>query len=200
MGSKAFPKYEFLDRSLTLKNPRNLKSLRRQMIQAQPWPDLWAVSQIRLDTDARVRRALLSQSTPTRGPYPVGSYVYFYQLQAPVQARAQGRRYRWFGPARVIGVELKNQRRSEDPELPTEGGQPHAYWLRYGPSVILVTGEQLRFASEDELLAAHYLPEEILQVTYYVVETMLISEVMLPNFNFKAQKLMSQPVICSLAH
>jgi hypothetical protein len=125
--------------------------------------------------------------------------VYFYQLQAPVQARAQGRRYRWFGPARVIGVELKNQRRSEDPELPTEGGQPHAYWLRYGPSVILVTGEQLRFASEDELLAAHYLPEEILQVTYYVVETMLISEVMLPNFNFKAQKLMSQPVICSFS-
>ena len=32
--------------------------------------------------------------------------------------------------------------------------------MRYGPSVVLVTGEQLRFASEDELLAAHSLPEE----------------------------------------
>ena len=124
------------------------------------------VAQIRLDTDSRVRRALLHQSTPTRGPYPVGSYVYFYRLQTPIQARAQGRNYRWFGPARVIGVELRNQRRSEDPELPTEGGQPHAYWLRYGPSVILVTGEQLRFASEDELLAAHHTPEEILQPSY----------------------------------
>lgn len=124
------------------------------------------IAQIRLDTDARVRRALLHQSTPTRGPYPVGSYVYFYRLQTPVQARTHGRTYRWFGPARVIGVELRNQRRAEDPEPPTEGGQPHAYWLRHGPSVILVAGEQLRFASEDELLAAHYLPEGILQPTY----------------------------------
>ena len=39
------------------------------------------VAQIRLDTDGRVRRALLRQSTPTRGPYPVGSYVYFYRAQ-----------------------------------------------------------------------------------------------------------------------
>ena len=35
------------------------------------------VAQIGLDTDSRVRRALLHQSTPTRGPFPVGSYVYF---------------------------------------------------------------------------------------------------------------------------
>eukprot|EP00435_Cladocopium_sp_Y103_P037754 s1878_g10.t1 len=124
------------------------------------------VAQIRLDNDARVRRALLHKSTPTRGPYPVGSYVYFYRLQTPAGDRAQGRSYRWFGPARVIGVETRNQRRAEYPELLTEGGQPHAYWLRYGPSVVLVTGEQLRFASEDELLAAHYLPQEVLQPSY----------------------------------
>ena len=122
------------------------------------------VAQIRLDNDSRVRRALLHQSTPTRGPYPIGSYVYFYRAQgsAAHQSRGHARNYRWFGPARVIGVEARNQRRAEDPEPLTEGGQPHAYWLRYGPSVVLVTGEQLRFASEDELLAAHLLPEQIM--------------------------------------
>ena len=33
------------------------------------------VAQIRLDTDSRVRRALLHHSTPTRGPFHVGSYI-----------------------------------------------------------------------------------------------------------------------------
>jgi hypothetical protein len=63
------------------------------------------VAQIRMDTDARVRRALLHQSTPTRGPYPVGAYVYFFKAQKP---RDDQRNYKWFGPARVIGVELRN--------------------------------------------------------------------------------------------
>ena len=117
------------------------------------------VAQIRLDNDSRVRRALLHKSTPTRGPYPIGSYVYFYQIQTPLGGN---KNYRWFGPARVIGMEARNPRRLEDAEDATVGGQPHSYWLRYGPSVILVTGEQLRFASEDELIAAHYVPQEVL--------------------------------------
>ena len=121
------------------------------------------VAQVRMDTDGRVRRALLHQSTPTRGPFPVGSYVYFYRAQAPPGA---SRLYRWHGPARVIGVELRNHRRAEDPELSTDGGQPHSYWLRYGAAVVLVTGEQLRFASEDELLAAHAIPQEALEPPY----------------------------------
>ena len=121
------------------------------------------VAQVRLDTDGRVRRALLHQSTPTRGPYPVGSYVYFHRAQAPAGTT---RTYRWHGPARVIGVELRNPRRLADPEPPTDGGQPHSYWLRYGGSVVLVTGEQLRFASEDELLAAHSVPQELLAPPY----------------------------------
>ena len=116
------------------------------------------VAQIRLDTSSRVRRALLRQSTPTRGPFPVGSYVYFFRRQQPSKVSASGKNYNWFGPARVIGVELRNPRRLEDPEDATEGTAPHSYWLRYGPSVVLCTGEQLRFASEDELLAAHYVP------------------------------------------
>eukprot|EP00434_Breviolum_minutum_P038574 symbB.v1.2.034224.t1/scaffold4384.1/size41667/2 len=116
------------------------------------------IAQIRLDTSSRVRRALLRQSTPTRGPFPVGSYVYFFRRQQPSKVSASGKNYNWFGPARVIGVELRNPRRLEDPEDATEGTAPHSYWLRYGPSVVLCTGEQLRFASEDELLAAHYVP------------------------------------------
>lgn len=116
------------------------------------------IAQIRLDTSSRVRRALLRQSTPTRGPFPVGSYVYFFRRQQPSKVSASGKNYNWFGPARVIGVELRNPRRLEDPEDATEGTAPHSYWLRYGPSMVLSTGEQLRFASEDELLAAHYVP------------------------------------------
>lgn len=113
------------------------------------------VAQIRMDTDSRVRRALLRQSTPVRGPFPVGSYVYFFRMQ---QQPGTSRQYRWFGPGRVIGVELRNPRRLEDEDEPTEGGAPHSYWIRYGPSVVLTTGEQMRFASEDELLAAHHVP------------------------------------------
>ena len=87
------------------------------------------VAQIRLDSDSRVRRALLHQSTPTRGPYPIGSYVYFYRIQTPPAAVGSNRKYKWFGPSRVIGIEGRNQRRSEDQDPATEGGQPHAYWL-----------------------------------------------------------------------
>ena len=115
------------------------------------------IAQIKLDTDARVRRALLHQSTFTRGPYPIGAYVYFYKTQ--VQPGAS-RQYRWFGPGRVLG-ELRNPRRLEDEDPPTEGGAPHSYdsyWIRYGPSVILAKGEQMRFASEDALLAARTAP------------------------------------------
>ena len=122
------------------------------------------VAQVRLDTDSRIRRALLRQSTPTRGPYPIGSYVYFYKKQLGPQRVTDKRQYNWFGPARVIGVELRSPRRLEDQDPPTEGGQPHSYWLRYGPSVVLATGEQLRFASEDELLAAHCIPSYAVQL------------------------------------
>ncbi|CAE7324408.1 Copia protein [Symbiodinium microadriaticum] len=66
----------------------------------------------------------------------------------------------------TAGVEVRNQRRQQDPEPPTDGGQPHTYWLRYGATVVLVTGEQLRFASEDELLAAHMVPQEALEPPY----------------------------------
>lgn len=113
------------------------------------------IAQVKMDTDARVRRALLRQSTPVRGPFPVGAYVYFYRMQ---QLPGASKQYRWFGPARVIGVELRNPRRLEDEDEPTEGGAPHSYWIRYGHSVVLATGEQMRFASEDELLAAHTVP------------------------------------------
>eukprot|EP00435_Cladocopium_sp_Y103_P035729 s1670_g9.t1 len=77
------------------------------------------VAQIKMDTDARVRRALLRQSTPTRGPFPVGAYVYFFKAQRP---RDDQRNYR--------GLDLQ---------------------------------ESSEFASEDELLAAHYVPHYAVQ-------------------------------------
>ncbi|CAK9071730.1 unnamed protein product [Durusdinium trenchii] len=86
-----------------------------------------------------------------------------YKKQLGPQRVTDKRQYNWFGPARVIGVELRNPRRLEDQDPPTESGQPHSYWLRYGPSVVLATGEQLRFASEDELLAAHCIPSYAVQ-------------------------------------
>ena len=58
----------------------------------------------------------------------------------------------------MIGVELRNPRRLEDEDVATQGSAPHSYWLRYDPTVVLTTGEQMRFASEDELLAAHTVP------------------------------------------
>ena len=76
------------------------------------------VAQARMDTDARVRRALLRQSTPVRGPYPVGSYVYFFKLQ---QQPGTSRQYRWFGPARVIGIELRNPEGSRTMMSPPKG-------------------------------------------------------------------------------
>ena len=94
---------------------------------------------------------------------PVGSYVYFYRAQAQP---GTSRTFRWHGPARVIGVDLRNQRGLEDQELPTAGGQPHSHWLQYGSTVVVVTGEQLRFASEDELLAAHMVFQEIVEPPY----------------------------------
>ena len=86
------------------------------------------------------------------------------RLQVPKGSR---RNYKWFGPARAIGCELRSPARlQDDEELPTEGGQPRSYWLRYGSAVVLVTGEQLRFASEDELIAAHTIPQEALEPEY----------------------------------
>ncbi|CAJ1436956.1 unnamed protein product [Effrenium voratum] len=69
------------------------------------------------------------------------------------------RSQRWHGPARVIGIEPRNPHRLEDPEEMTDGAAPHSYWLRYGSSVVLTSGEQMSFANED--LAAHMVPQEI---------------------------------------
>ena len=138
--------------SLLAEEPPNLEVMehaedpRSQMAKTLNVREAARIAQVRMDTDSRVRRALLRQSTPTRGPFPIGSYVYFYKTQ---QQPGASRQYRWFGPGRVIGVELRNPRRLEDEDPGTEGGAPHSYWIRYGP---------MRFASEDELLAAHSVP------------------------------------------
>ena len=40
---------------------------------------------IEVDSDDRIRRALLARSRPMRGPWPPGSLVYFYRKQKPVK-------------------------------------------------------------------------------------------------------------------
>ena len=64
--------------------------------------------------------------------------------------------YNWFGLARVIGVELGNPRQLEDEDVATEGSAPH------GPSVVLMAGEQMRFANENKPLAVDARPFGIL--------------------------------------
>ena len=124
------------------------------------------LAQIRLDNDTRVRRPLLVKTDS----WPISCWKLLVFLSPPnARNRAQRRNYRWFGSARVIGVEIRNQNRAAYPEPATEGGQLQAYWpnwLRCGPSVVLVSGEPLRFASEDELLPAHGLPHEVLQPSH----------------------------------
>ena len=81
--------------------------------------------QIRLDTDSRVRRALLKQSIPTRGPYT--------QLE-PMSTSSKLKDHKMtnettdgLGLHGSFGVELRNP--DDDPA--TDGGQPHSYWPRF---------------------------------------------------------------------
>ena len=75
---------------------------------------------IEVDSDDRIRRALLARSRPMRGPWPPGSLGYFYRKQKPVKGQHPvfGR---WHGVCRVIGH-----------DLPSGGaGRPqgHSIWL-----------------------------------------------------------------------
>lgn len=93
---------------------------------------------INMDNDNRNRAALLRKTRPMRGPYPVGSYVYFRKNQKrPGEFRDMSQR--WCGPARVVGHDGEH------------GGSSHAVYLRYQTQTVLISPEQLRPASEDEL-------------------------------------------------
>ncbi len=123
------------------------------------WREAAKVAFIRLDNSDRVRRARLSATTPSRGPFPLGSYVYFRRkMVQPSEIRSPT--HRWFGVARVIGHDAQNPERLEDRGLrpPHMEGAPHAIWLRYGKGTIVGRPEQLRFASEDDLVAWQNLP------------------------------------------
>ena len=53
--------------------------------------------------------------------------------------------HRWFGIARVVGHE----------------GRGSGIWLRHGPSLVLTSPQQIRFAMEEELLASRLLGEDM---------------------------------------
>ena len=102
------------------------------------------VAFMRADNSARLRRALLRNTRPDPGPYPVGAAVYYRRAQV---RRGENPLLRWYGAARVIGHE----------------GRGHGVWLRHGTSIILASPQQLRFAHEDELLATKLLSADALQ-------------------------------------
>ncbi|CAK0887813.1 unnamed protein product [Prorocentrum cordatum] len=112
------------------------------------------IARVRLDSDDRVKRAILRKARPSRGPFNIGAIVYFRRSQTRVGESPEVT-HRWFGPARVIGHEVRDPRHlSRDADEPV-GTLAHAVWLRYGHTTVLAAPESLRFASEDELLAMH---------------------------------------------
>ena len=56
---------------------------------------------IEVDSDDRMRRAILARNRPMRGPFPPGSLVYFYRKLRPIKGQhpAIGR---WHGVCRVV--------------------------------------------------------------------------------------------------
>ena len=74
-----------------------------------------------VDSSQRLRRAMLRQSHPLRGPYHTGDLVSYH------------RRGRWFGPARVLSMEGKS------------------IWLVHGGMTVLVPETACRPASVEEI-------------------------------------------------
>ena len=98
---------------------------------------------------------MLRKLQPSRGPFPIGSFVYFKRAQVR-PGESPEHTHRWFGPARVVGHEVRDAVRAGDPPGNITDAAPiSGIWLRYGPGTVLAAPEQLRFASEDEMLAAH---------------------------------------------
>ncbi|CAK0810251.1 unnamed protein product, partial [Prorocentrum cordatum] len=122
------------------------------------------IAHVRLDSDDRVKRAILRKARPSRGPFNIGAIVYFRRSQTRVGESPEVT-HRWFGPARVIGHQVRDPRHlSRDTDEPV-GTLAHAVWLRYGHTTVLAAPESLRFASEDELLAMHtYVNPDLLSL------------------------------------
>ena len=105
---------------------------------------------VEADADDRIRRAMLHNARPMRGPFPNGCYVYFYRKQRAEkgQAVAVGK---WHGVCEVIGQ-----------RAPTHGsGRPQgsSVWLNYQGTMVQVSPEQLRYATPEELAAWKLLGE-----------------------------------------
>ena len=77
---------------------------------------------IYLDSSQRVRRAMLRQAHPVRGPYQTGDLVSYH------------RRGRWYGPARVLSHEGKS-----------------SLWLVHGGMTLLVAETTVRPATTEEI-------------------------------------------------
>ena len=120
------------------------------------------LSRVRMDNDNRTRTAALRKSAPSRGPFPVGAYVYFRRSQVH-PGESPDPTHRWFGVARVIGHEVYHPERADDPDEANPDEINESTWLRYRQGTILASPNQLRFATEDEILMWTELDEEMLE-------------------------------------
>lgn len=90
------------------------------------------------------RRVDATAVTPRHqdGPSPVGAAVYY---RRPQVRRGETPVHRWFGVGRVVGHE----------------GRGRGIWIRHGPSLILASPQQIRFAMEEELLASRLMADDL---------------------------------------
>ena len=83
----------------------------------------------RASNDSALRRAELRQVRPSRGPFPVGSYVFYYDAQNKTPSGSC-----WRGVARVIGKEGAS-----------------TVWISHRGILVAVSPEHLSFAHNEEV-------------------------------------------------
>ena len=92
------------------------------------------------DSDARIRRAMLMQRRPSRGPFVPGAQVYIWRKR---HAHRHDRERCWIGPGHVLC------------------GQGSAIWVEAQGSLFKCAAEQLRHATSVELRACQEVAAEL---------------------------------------
>ena len=96
---------------------------------------------VEMDDDSRIRHAVERRTRPERGPFEVGSYVYYWRR--PPGVAKQGI---WKGPARVIGQYDQSK-----------------LWVSHASKVLRCSPEQLRLATDDQIAAIRFTTPDLLQ-------------------------------------
>lgn len=96
---------------------------------------------VEADDDSRIRHAVERRTRPERGPFEVGSYVYYWR-----KPPGTGKIGIWKGPARVIGQYDQSK-----------------LWINHASKVLRCSPEQLRLATEDQVAAIRFTTPDLLQ-------------------------------------